>query len=291
MNEVPVWKVPKWFFLATNALLIAVAFAIIYKAQRPISETEAILAVGCVALGALLGCLPFLLDYRAAGKMLEISALGTVAERLQDLQKYTDQISAATSQWALVQETTKGNADKTVAASREIAERMAAEISEFNEFQSKLNDTEKAALRLEVEKFRRAEAEWLQVVARILDHIFALHNAASRSGNAELADQISSFQTACRDASRRVGLTSFSVPPDEKFDARLHRAHGQENPPAEGRVAETLAPGMTYQGRLVRQALVRLHQADSAAPTTPEETVPSKIEPAEPGPLALEADK
>jgi hypothetical protein len=125
------------------------------------------------------------------------------------LKKYSAQIAAATDQWALVQDATKGSAEKTAAGAHEIAERMAAEIREFNEFQAKLNDSEKAALRLEVEKLRRTEGEWMQVVVRILDHIFALHNAAARSGQPELAEQIAHFQNACRDAARRVGLTPF----------------------------------------------------------------------------------
>jgi molecular chaperone GrpE (heat shock protein) len=142
---------------------------------------------------------------------------------------------------------------------------MAEEIREFNEFQLKLNDTEKGALRLEIDKFRRSEGEWMQVVARILDHIFALHNAASRSGNADLAEQVGNFQNACRDAARRVGLAPFSAAPDEKFDAQKHRAHAVENPPADALVAETLAPGITFQGRLVRPALVQLKAPAPAA--------------------------
>jgi molecular chaperone GrpE (heat shock protein) len=286
MNEVSDWKVPKWPFLSAYALLVAAAFALIYQAQHPIP-----LAIGCLALGAVLGCLPYVLEYRATSKLVETNALGTVAEKLQDLQKCSAQISAATDQWALVQETTKGNSDKTVAAAREIAERITGEIREFNEFQIKLNDTEKAALRLEVDKFRRAEGEWIQVVARILDHIFALHNAATRAGNAELIDQIGNFQNACREAARRVGLAPFQVAPDEKFDARLHRAHGVENPPADAVVAETLAPGVTYQGRLLRQALVRLHDPNAPAANAPEDNADPKVEAAEPGQLALEADK
>jgi molecular chaperone GrpE (heat shock protein) len=250
------------------------------------------IATGGVALGALLGCLPFILDYRATGKLVEVNALGTIAEQLQDLKKYSAQIAGATDQWALVQENTKGNTEKTVAAAAEIAERMTTEIREFNEFQLKLNDTEKGALRLEVEKLRRTEGEWLQVVARILDHIFALHNAAARSGQPELAEQIGQFQSACRDAARRVGVTPFQAAPEEKFDAQKHRAHGVENPPAEAVVAETLAPGMTFQGRLIRPALVRLQ--DLNAPAAPAEasveTAPEKSEAAAPAPLSLEAD-
>jgi len=264
MNEAPDWKIPKWPFLLANALLLAAAAVLVYQAAHPISELEIGLAIGGVALGALLGCLPFILDYRATAKLIEVNAVGTIAEQLNDLKKYSSQIAAATDQWALVQEATKGNTEKTVAAAGEIAGRMTAEIREFNDFQLKLNDTEKGALRLEVEKLRRAEGEWLQVVARILDHIFALHNAAARSGQPELAEQISQFQNACRDAARRVGVTPFHALPEEKYDAQKHRAHGVENPPAEAVIAETLAPGLTFQGRLIRPALVRL--LDPGAP-------------------------
>ena len=86
---------------------------------------------------------------------------------------------------------------------------MATEVHTFTEFQQKMNDGEKTALRLEVEKLRRAEGEWLQVLARILDHIFALHNAA-QSGKPEVTEQIAQFQNACRDVARRVGLVQLS---------------------------------------------------------------------------------
>ncbi len=291
MNEAPDWKIPKWPFLLANALLIGVAFMVVVKAAHPISDLEIGVATGCVALGALLGCLPFILDYRAAGKLIEVGAVGTVAEKLRDLKSCSEQIAGATDQWARVQEATKGHAEKTVAAAKEVAERMTEEIRGFNEFQVKLNDTEKGALRLEVEKLRRAEGEWLQVVARILDHIFALHNAAVRSGQPELAEQIGQFQNSCREAARRVGLLQFTAAPEEKFDAQKHRAHGVENPPAEALVAETLAPGMTLQGRLLRPVLVRLHAAPAPAPEPAGEITPEKTEPAVSGELALDAEQ
>ena len=293
MNEVSNWKVPKWPFLIANAVLIAAAYALIRFAAHPISLWEIITATAAVALGAWLGCLPFILDYRATGKLIEVHAVGEVSEKIQDLKQFAAQVSTATDQWARVQEVTQDGAKKTVAAANEISERITTEIREFNEFQVKLNDTEKGALRLEVEKLRRTEGEWLQVVARILDHIFALHNAAARSGQPELAEQIGNFQNACRDAARRVGLTPFVAEPGESFDKERHRAHGVENPSADAVAAETLAPGMTFQGRLIRPALVRLHDANAPA-TDPVketvETVPEKSEAAAPDQLSLEAD-
>jgi hypothetical protein len=277
MNKAPDWQIPKWPFLLANAVLVIAAAAVIAQAAHPISIREILIAIASVSLGALLGCLPFILDYRATGKLIEVNALGTVAGQLQDLQKYAAQIAAATDQWARVQDATKNHADQTTSAAKEIAGRMTEEIRDFNEFQIKLNDTEKGALRLEVEKLRRAEGEWLQVVARILDHIFALHHAAARSGQSEVAGQIASFQNACRDTARRVGLVTFGVEAGEPFDAQKHRAHGVETPPADALVADTLAPGLTFQSRLLRPALVRLQTPDapvagvtSTAPPVPE---------------------
>jgi hypothetical protein len=278
MNEVSDWKISKWPFLAANAALIAAAAAVVCKVPRPVSHIEIYIATGCVVLGALLGCLPFILEYRATCKLIEVNAVTTVVEQLHDLKTYSAQVAAATEQWARVQETTKDGGEKTAAAAREIAERMAREVSAFNEFQAKMNDSEKAALRLEVEKLRRSEEEWLQILVRIMDHIHALHTAAARSGQPELAAQIGSFQNACRGVVRRVGLVLFGAEAGEKFDAQKHRAHGVENPPTDAAVAETLAPGITFQSRPVRPALVRLR--------APGDPVAPEVE----KPLSLEAD-
>jgi len=267
MNEFSEWKISKTPFFAANAALLVAAAVVVEKAAHPISIWQMVAVIVCVALGALFGCLPFILEYRATSRILDVNAVTTVSEQLLNLKTYSSQIAVATDQWALVQDATKGSAEKTTAAAREIADRMAKEVSAFNEFQAKLNDSEKSSLRLEVEKLRRTEGEWLLVVVRILDHIHALHNAAVRSGQPEVAEQIGQFQNACRDAARRVGLTPFMAGPDEKFDGKKHRAHGVENPPADGVVAETLAAGFTFQGRLVRPALVRLRAAgDSVVP-------------------------
>lgn len=277
MTEISQWKIAKWPFLLANALLLAVATAIVWQSARPISDLQIGIVSGCVALGAFLGCLPFILEYRAIKKLIEVNAVTGVADQLHDLKKYSAQIAAATDQWARVQETTKGNTDKTVAAAQEIAERMTDEIREFNEFQVKLNDTEKGALKLEVEKLRRTEGEWLQVVARILDNVYALHTAAVRSGQPELSENIGNFQNACRDAARRVGLSFLGATTGEKFDAQKHRAHGVENPPAEGVVEELLAPGISFQGRLIRPILVRLQGAVPATPTTETPATSDKV--------------
>jgi molecular chaperone GrpE (heat shock protein) len=280
MNKVSEWKVPKWPFLVTDAILLVVAAAVVWKARHPISAIEIGMVTGCVALGALLACLPFVLDYRATAKLIELNVLGEVSEKIEDLKSFTAQVATVTDQWARVQEITQGNSEKTVVAARDISDRIATEVRDFTEFQKKMNDAEKGALRLEVEKLRRIEGDWLQVVVRILDNIFALHNAAIRSGQAELASQIGHFQNACRDAARRVGLVPFVVEREEAFDSERHRAHGVENPPADAVAEETLAPGLTFQGRMIRPALVRLRENNPPAETpAAESTAVASLEP------------
>lgn len=223
--------------------------------------------------------IPFILDYLAMGKALEVNALSSVADRIQDLERVTALISSATNEWVHAQT----QAEKTSNCAKEIAEKMADEARQFTGVMQKLNDSEKSALRLGVEKLHRAEGEWLQVLVRILDHVFALHAAAARSSQPRVAEQMAQFQNACHEAAHRVGLVPFAAVPDEPFDAKHHQAVNMESePPAGAIVAETVGTGFTFQGKLLRPALVRLREdspsAASAEPTAPaaEASVPAE---------------
>ena len=259
MNDSKHWTVPKWPFLTGDFALLAAAYLIFKFTAHPLGHWEVVTITGCVVAGAILGALPFILDYRAIVKVIEAGALGAISEKIQNLEKLAGQISAATNEWLNVQT----QAEKISNGANEIADKMAAEVRQFSEFMQKMNDSEKAALRLEIEKLRRGEGEWLQVLVRILDHVFLLHAAAARSGQPKLIGQISQFQSACHDAARRIGLVPFTADPEEPFNAERHQAvGGEEKPPADGVVAETIGAGFTFQGRLLRPALVRLQQTN-----------------------------
>jgi len=227
MNDTANWKVPKWPFLVGDAALLIFGFLLIR--HSPLPGHWAIIAIGSVALGAILGVIPFIFDYCAMGKALEVNALGTVAERIENLEKLAAQISSATNQLAIVEESVRGQSDKTTLAAKAIADRMTTELINFSDFMKKVNDTEKSTLKLEVEKMRHAEVEWLQVLVNILDHVFVLHAAAVRSGDGKFSAPLTNFQNACRDTARRIGLTPFAAAPDEPFNAeRHHLAAGRQ---------------------------------------------------------------
>jgi hypothetical protein len=169
---------------------------------------------------------------------------------------------------------------------------MTAEVKSFSEFMERANDTEKANLRLEAEKLRRVEGEWLAILVRVLDHVYALHQAGLRSRQPSLVEQLTHFQNACLDAARRVGLAPFSPAPDEAFDTQRHQAAESNGKPPDGAVvSQTLATGYTFQGRFLRPALVRL-RGDGVSPQStvhsPESTDPSP-EVADPSPEAAGA--
>jgi molecular chaperone GrpE (heat shock protein) len=260
MRERTMLKISKWPFLLGDLLFLGLAAAIITLSQYPIGLWQALACFVCVGCGAWLGAMPFLQEYQAGLRLAETGVLAGSLSQIKNLEHLAGQISSATNQWQTVQE----QAIQTSNTAKEVAERIAHEAKAFTEFLQKANDNEKANLRLEVEKLRRAEGEWLQMVIRLLDHIYALTQAAARSGQPGLIEQLAHFQNACRDVARRAGLVPFVVVPNEVFDEKVHQLldrDGETSPV--GKVAETIATGYMYQGQLLRRALVAL-QIDGA---------------------------
>ena len=267
-------SIHKWPFFLGDAVLVGAAYFIYYQSKLPMGAWQTFFVVVCVAGGAWLGIMPFLLEYRLAVKLAQTDALASTAGKFENLERVAGQISAATGQWQAVQE----QAEKTAAEAGTIASRMASEAKAFSDFMERANDSEKATLRLEVEKLRRAETEWLQVLVRMLDHVYALHQGALRSGQARVIEQVGNFQTACRDAARRVGLAPFTAAAAEPFDAQRHQLVEADGKAAPGSViGETVATGFTFQGKMLRPALVRLQDEPlKAAPNgkTGQEPIP-----------------
>src|SRR5947207_10855119 len=215
MSERTAPRLPKWPFFLGDLVLLGAAWLIFWQSRTPMAAWETFFCSGCVALGAVLGVTPYLLQYRAAMKLTEADRLTKAVLQIENLEIIGRQITHATAGWQTAHE----HATQSVEAARGIAEGITAEARAFSEFLKKANDTEKNHLRLEVDKLRRAENEWLQILVRILDHIFAIYQAAVRAGQASLVEQLGLFQNACRDIARRVGLVPFVAIPGEPYDA------------------------------------------------------------------------
>jgi molecular chaperone GrpE (heat shock protein) len=277
--------VPRWPFFLGDATLFVVAVFIYNTRHAPAGHWEMITGALCIALGAGLAVWPFLLDHRERLKRLDADALGSVSEKIQDLERLATQISSATNDWKSVHL----QAEKTSTTAKEISDRMASELRDFTAFMQKANDGEKANLRLEVEKLRRAEMDWLQALVHVLDHVHALHAGAVRSGKTGVIEQITQFRNACQEAVRRVGLVAYLPAPGDAFVPGRHQTAEGDAVPANAVVAVPLAIGFTLQGQVVRPAVVRVAKdlAHLAPPEPPDAGSPPP--PAGQSQLVLEA--
>jgi molecular chaperone GrpE (heat shock protein) len=257
-------KLAKWPFFLGNAVLLGAAWFIFLESKLPMGWWQTGFVILCVAGGACLAIMPFLLEYRVFVRLAEARNLATVVGQIKDLEAVAAQIGGATGQWQSIHE----EAGKATASAKEISEKMTNEIRTFAGLFQRMNDAEKGALRLEVEKLRRVEGDWMQVLMRVLDHVYALNQAAVRSGQPALVKQIGYFEHSCRDAARRVGLAPFAAQESEVFDGKRHQVAGGNGngAPKEGAlVGETVLAGYTFQGKLVRLALVRLREPEVQA--------------------------
>jgi molecular chaperone GrpE (heat shock protein) len=272
--------IPKWPFLFADACLLGVAFYIVEFTPHPLGPWPVAAALAAVALGGGLATWPFVLDHRAALQLSESDKLASVVAQIQQLEQVAAQVTGATARWQTAQDA----ADKTTAAAQAIAGKINVEARAFQEFLQKNSEGEKSALRLEVEKLQRAQTEWLQLAVRTLDHVFALHQAGQRSGQPALVTQLGQFQHACRDLARRLGLVPFGPQPGEAFDDKGHQLTDPQAAIAPGStVGMVLAPGYTFQGQLLRKALVTLQ--GQAAPAEAQEAAPAEAPPGGQQPL------
>lgn len=256
--------IPKWpFILADVALLLGCAW-VINQAMPSRAYWVVAIAVLVWSFGAWICIMPWIREHQAQTKHLENETLTSALEQIQKLEDIGARVQSATASWQSAQDA----AARVTTAAQQIEERIKADSKDFMEFAERINGDEKQHLRLEVEKLRRAEAEWLQVAARMLDHTFALTTAALRSGQPNLGTQMTNFQNACRDAARRVGLVAFHPGVGDPFEDRSQQLEDPNAKPEEGAiVSEILATGYTFQGQLLRKALVRVGNPGSADQT------------------------
>lgn len=255
MNQSSAPRLTKLPFVVGDILLLAAA-VYVAKYGAFLGQWQYMAIFGAVVCGAWLMVWPFVLEFRAATKLAEALALLDATSKIHDLNKVSASIAGAVAEWQQLQQ----GATQAVAAADQIAVRMTTEARNFNEAMAKLNEAEKNHLRLEVEKLRRAEGEWLGVTVRLLDHVHALHQAGLRSGQRNVIEQLTSFQNACRDTARRLGVLAVVPETGRPFDPKHHQLFDQSTPPDGSIVGDIIAPGFTFQGQVIRLPVVALKE-------------------------------
>ncbi|MST00119.1 MAG: hypothetical protein EXS29_02250 [Pedosphaera sp.] len=267
-------KVAKWPFLLGDALFLGLAYWIMLKVDPFVTIWQTVALFLCVAAGAWLAVTPFIWEYKAAVRLGESDSLADAVQQIKNLESIAAQIQTATGQW----QGALDSGNKVLETAQQMNARMDADAAAFADFFKQADEKEKGHLRLEVEKLRRTEADWLQVVVRLLDHVYALQQAGARSGKPELAENLARFQTACRDVTRRVGLVPVEVASGAPFDEQHHQLpdDATAKPASGARVGATLATGYTYQGQSIRSPIVALQSSAEIHPNKePAATSPS----------------
>jgi len=277
MPELEAPRMIKWPFLLADVLLVAVGGFLIMTATWPLSRWEIMGVVPCFIVGCWIALIPFLREHDAAVKLWEQANLAEAARQLADVHVVAEHIKQATGQWQNIHEA----AAKAASTSTAAVEKVTAEARAFTEFLGRTNDQEKAALKLELEKLRRGSSEHVQVIVHMLDHIYALHQAARRSGVPAVVTQLTQFRNACGDAARRVGLSTYEAQSGDVFDPQVHQSPDGQVPATGTRIESTVACGYTYQGQPVRRILVALRHDEAADEAAVEEAQESTQETAE----------
>lgn len=248
-----------WIFLLSDLAFLGLAGWLTHTGPRPLDTLYVLAVLTCVACGAFCAFVPFLRMYEAKIRLLEAKGLASTVSTVRDLTSLTEQVTTARAVW----ESANQEVEKSIQSAQEVYNRMAEETKAFHQFMADSQNAEVRNLRVEVEKLRKADQTWLELCVHMLDHVYAISSAAEKSDNSAVAQQHVQFRGAMYDIVRRVGLVPFNADEGEAFDERKHQLRDPNQKPDPGMVvAESHATGYTFQGQLLRRALVGVKPGD-----------------------------
>ena len=161
MNLDPAPRQSKLVYLAIDAGLLLTAFVIVYFAKNPYAPLPFVSAVLCVVLAAIIGLVPFLIDYAADSAEYVQSERGRVTDQVQRLHAATESLARAAAQIKAVEEAVH----KTAHAAENLPYRMQEKLAEFNEALAEKETEERDALERELDELRAANTANLKAVA------------------------------------------------------------------------------------------------------------------------------
>ena len=161
MNLDPAPRQSKLVYLAIDAGLLATAFIIVYFAKDPYAPLPFVCAVLCVVLAAVIGLVPFLIEYAADSAEYVQAERGRVTDQVQRLHAATESLARAAAQIKAVEEAVH----KTAHAAENLPYRMQEKLAEFNEALAEKENEEREALERELDELRAANADSLKAVA------------------------------------------------------------------------------------------------------------------------------
>lgn len=219
-------KLNKWFFLLSDALLIAVAAFIAANSARPLSTTAILAIVACVSIGALVSAAALIADY-----------VRKQEESLDDRQRALEALSrtvATSAEQISIATSGLNEIGDHINKSLKHAEHLPHKLQErINDFTRQLNEAavnDNEALQQEINSLRASEAEKLEAagdriakaVAELakLETVAAKHAAAANEALARLPDAFGKARTEA-EASLHVAQNNAVHALEQKFGALI----------------------------------------------------------------------
>jgi chemotaxis protein histidine kinase CheA len=161
MNLDPAPRQSKLIYLAIDAGLLITAFIIVFFAKDPYAPLPFVSAVLCVVFAAIIGFVPFLLEFIVDQREIVATERTRVVEQVQRLHTAGESLARAAAQIKAVEEAVH----KTAHAAENLPYRMQEKLAEFNEALAEKDTEEREALERELDELRAANATNLKAVA------------------------------------------------------------------------------------------------------------------------------
>jgi hypothetical protein len=210
MNLEPAPRLPKWTFLAIDAGLLVTAFLIAYFAKNPYAPLPFLAAVLLVVAAAIVGLVPFLIDYAADSAEYVQQERARVSDQVQRLHTAAESLARAAAQIKAVEEAVH----KTAHAAENLPYRMQEKLAEFNETLAGREEEDREALEQELAELRAANSGQLKSVAEKIQQAVADWTALE----AATRKQLTTAEAALAKVSGAAAATA------AKFEAKLTSA-------------------------------------------------------------------
>ena len=152
---------PKWPYFLGDGILLAAACLIGLLSPTPLPAAALSFIFGCVALGAVLGVVPYILDSAAAQRDSEAAVHYKLETQSTRLHQSAEMLASSAGQLKAAHEATT----KAVHTAETLPYRLQEKIGEFSATLQEHDDEEKAAMIKELEALRDAEGQRLTAIA------------------------------------------------------------------------------------------------------------------------------
>ena len=246
MNLDPAPRLNKLVFLAIDAGLLITAFIVVYFSKNPYAPLPFVTAVLCVVIAAIIGLVPFFIDYSAKYDEYVQAEQLRVAEQAQRLHNAAESLARAAAQIKTVEEAVH----KSAHAAENLPYRMQEKLAEFNEALATKDNDDREALERELEELRAANSDQLKAVAdkiaktaaewTTIEAAARKQLAAVQEASAKLGEHFKSTLAELDSRIAALGKAAASVPTAPPVAAVYDRR--EEAAPADGGHRPPLQP-------------------------------------------------